>query len=143
MENIREIEENDFEKGYMNLINYFTRYPEPIPFNIFKETLIKIQQSRSKIFVIEENGRIVATLTCMIEQKLHNNCKRVGHIEDLVVEEQSRKKGYASILLQKAIDYGKDENCYKIVLQTNQPNIGFYEKNGFNQKGIEMTKYLL
>lgn len=138
---VREIEEDDFEKGYMNLINYFTRYPEPISFDTFKETLAKIQQNRSKIFVIEENGRIVATITCLIQQKLHNNCKRVAHIEDLVVEEQSRKKGYASTLIKKAIDYAKNEICYKIVLQTNEDNIGFYEKNGFTRKGIEMTHY--
>ena len=121
---IRDIKEDDYEKGYMNLINFFTRYPEPISFDIFKETLTKIQRNGSKIFVIEENNRIVATITCMIEQKLHNNCKRVGHIEDLVVEENSRKKGYASALIQKATEVCKTENCYKIVLQTNQPNIG-------------------
>ena len=140
---IREIQEDDFEKEYMNLINQFTRYPEPISFDTFKETLAQIKQNRSKIFVIEENGCIVATITCMIEQKLHNNCKRVAHIEDLVVEEQSRKKGYASTLVKKAIDHARNEICYKIVLQTNEDNIGFYEKNGFIKKGIEMTKYLL
>ena len=56
---IREIQEDDFEKEYMNLINQFTRYPEPISFDTFKETLAQIKQNRSKIFVIEENGCIV------------------------------------------------------------------------------------
>ncbi len=143
MEQIRLLETDDYHKGYMNLINFFTRHPEPITFDTFKETLGKITQNGSKIFVIEENSNIVATLTCMIEQKLHNNCKKVGHIEDLVVEEQSRKKGYASALIQKAIEVCKTESCYKVVLQTNQHNVVVYEKNGFQQKGIEMTKYLV
>ena len=141
METIREIQERDFEKGYMNLINFFTRYPEQISFDMFQAAVTKIKQNGSTIFVIEEENRIIATITVMIEQKIHNNCKKVAHIEDLVVEEQSRKKGYASALIQKAITFGKEQNCYKIVLQTNANNVGFYEKNGFQQKGIEMTHY--
>lgn len=138
---IRNLDNNDFNKGFIELINTFTRYPEPISFDRFSSTLKNIEAQGSFVFVIEEDTKIVATTKLVLEQKFHNNCKRVGHIEDVVTHIDYRKKGYASQLIQHCIEVGKQENCYKVILCANENNVLFYEKLGFMKKGTELSIY--
>jgi glucosamine-phosphate N-acetyltransferase len=138
---VRQLQEDDFHKEYMSLINIFTRNPQEVSFETFTNALSLMNARGSYVFVIEEDKRIVASMTLLIEQKLHNNCKKVGHIEDLVVHSEYRRRGFASELISFAVDLCFRANCYKVVLNTNAENVALYEKNGFVQKGIEMTKY--
>ena len=66
----------------------------------------------------------------------------MGHIEDVVVLEEYRGKGFGNILMKKLIEIGREEGCYKIVLNCNQENVGYYKKLGFIEKGTEMSLYL-
>jgi glucosamine-phosphate N-acetyltransferase len=138
---IREIEKNDFYKGYMSLVNIFTKTPIVKTYDEFCKILDIVSLQNSKIFVIEEDGIIVSTLKIIIEQKLHNNFACVGHIEDVVTHPDYRGKGYASKLIEYAKKICSENNCYKIVLCSNDNNISYYEKCGFIQKGKEMTTY--
>ena len=62
----------------------------------------------------------------------------VAHIEDLVVDKNCRNKNIGGILLNYAIEYAKQLNCYKIILDCKQELIPFYEKNKFYNSGICM-----
>ena len=66
----------------------------------------------------------------------------VGHIEDIIIDKNHRGKGYGKILLNKIIEKSKKYGCYKIILYCEEKNVGFYEKNGFQQKNVEMSLYL-
>ncbi len=140
--NIRKLEYNDYYKGYMELINTFTRYPENKSYLEFCEILDKITIQNGYIYVIEQDNKIVSSIKCFVEQKLHNNFKCVLHIEDLVTCLDYRKKGLASKLLDYTLVKAKDFNCYKIVLCSNPENKEFYLKNGFIEKGVEFSMYL-
>ena len=139
---IREIEKNDYHKGYMNLVNVFTKTPIMKTYDEFCKIVDIITLQNSKIYVIEKDGLIVSTLKIIIEQKLHNNFACVAHIEDVVTYPDYRGKGYASQLIEYAKNIGIENNCYKIVLCCNDNNISYYEKCGFIQKGEEMCLYL-
>lgn len=139
---IRKIESSDYNKGYMNLINTFTKNPTNISYETFEQTLQNIQSQNGEIYGIEKDGKIVSSIHLFFEYKLHNNCKLVCHIEDLVTDPEYRNRGYASALLAYAKERSKEKNCYKIVLCSNKENSLFYKANGFQEKGLEMSKYL-
>lgn len=139
---IRSIEYTDYHKDYLQLINTFTRNPEMKSYEEFCFILDKINNQQSFIFVIEHDNKIVSTIKCLVEQKLHNNFKCVLHIEDLVTHKDYMKQGLATKLLQYAFNLAKECNCYKIVLCSNPENCNFYLHKGFIQKGVEFTKYI-
>jgi glucosamine-phosphate N-acetyltransferase len=139
---IRLIEPSDYGKGYLELINVFTRAPEEKSYDEFCMILDKIKSQDAEVYVIEKENRIVSSIHLLFEQKLHNNFKMVCHIEDVVSHPQYRKQGYASALLHFAVQRASEKNCYKVVLTTNADNVPFYTNNGFQEKGFELCKYL-
>jgi glucosamine-phosphate N-acetyltransferase len=84
---------------------------------------------------------IIGTGTIIIEPKLIRNGRNVGHIEDIVVDEKFRSMGVAKHILEKLSSFGNQNNCYKIILDANQKLCSFYEKTGFTNHGIQMSKY--
>ncbi len=136
---IRSLEKDDYDKGFLNLINYFTRFPE----NKTKEEFIKqFSTINSEIFVIEKNKTIICAGTLHLENKFHNNFKNIAHLQDIVVKEEYRGQGYGKEMIVFLIEKAKTKNCYKIVLNSNENNKLFYEKLGFIKKGIEFNLYI-
>ena len=137
---IRELEKQDYHKGFLDLINYFTRNPK---FFTYEEFVKVFENTTNSItFIIEEREKIIGTAKLIIEQKFHNNFCKMGHIEDVVVLKEYRSKGYGTLLLNKLIEIGKKKECYKIVLNCNQKNTEYYKKLGFIEKGLEMSLYV-
>ncbi len=138
---IREIETNDYHKGYMNVINIFTKNPSNISYEDFEDYLKKTINQNAIILVAEVDNKIVGTLKVLKEYKIHNNLTLMAHIEDVAVDEQFRKLKIATKLLEQALDYTKD--CYKTTLSCKQELVPLYEKAGFFQAGIALTLYNL
>ena len=61
---------------------------------------------------------------------------------DVVVDKNIRGYGLGKKIIDKAIQYAKNQGCYKIILDCNKDNIKFYEKCGFTHKEYEMVIYL-
>jgi len=139
---IRRLEYGDFDKSYMELINTFTRHPTEITYEQFCRELDKIEHQNAHVFVMEKDGIIVGTLKVLIEHKLHNNFRPVGHIEDVVIHESHRKQGIGALFVEHAKRVCAEHSCYKIILACNKDNINFYKHCGFIEKGTEMTIYL-
>jgi glucosamine-phosphate N-acetyltransferase len=133
----RNIEYDDFDKGYMDLMFEFTNYNYPIT----KEQFINFITTNTnyKILVIysEIEKRIIGAGTIIILYKIHNN--PIGQIEDVIISEKYRKNGLGKQIIEKLIDIGKQEyKCYKIILNCLEKNIKFYENCGFITTGVEM-----
>ena len=139
---IRQLEYSDYYKGYLELINIFTREAEAKSFQEFCKIVDIIHAQNSYIYVIEADDKIISSIKIFIEQKIHNNFKCVMHIEDLATHADYRKKGLASLLLKHVLELGKSFNCYKIVLCSNPNNEAFYIKQQFIKKGSEFSLYL-
>ena len=134
---LRNIEYDDFDKGYMDLMFEFTNYQYPMT----KENFINFidTQKNYKIIVIysEIEKRIIGAGTIIIVHKIHNN--PIGQIEDVIISEKYRKNGFGKQIIEKLIDIGKNEcKCYKIILNCLEKNIKFYENCGFINVGVEM-----
>ena len=107
--NIREIEINDYYKKYFDLLSQLT-YAENVEFKKWEKQIQKIRENPyHHIFVIEDKGKIIASITLLVEVKIIRNLGNIAHIEDLVVSNEYRGKGLASKLLEHLIEESKEQ----------------------------------
>jgi glucosamine-phosphate N-acetyltransferase len=135
---IRELLESDYY-NYIELINDF------------RETLftkdefiskLKYINNYSYIYVIEQDFKLIATATLIIEQKFIYNCSKLAHIEDVCVKKEYRKQGFGKILINKVIEEAKLKGCYKVTLDCSESNSLFYISTGFEVRGLQLSQLL-
>ena len=127
---IREIEENDLEKGFLESLD-FLRKASDIDKNKAKEILKKIKQNPNHIIhVAIDNKKIVGSTTLFIEQKFIHDGGLVGHIEDVVVRKDYEGKGIGIKLIMSMLERAKEKNCYKTILECKDDVNQFYERIG-------------
>jgi GNAT superfamily N-acetyltransferase len=64
------------------------------------------------------------------------------YMDDLYVREKYRRKGLGALLINKVIDYAKEEKCNKLRWQVsnwNEPAITFYKSLGAEIDNIEQN----
>ena len=87
------LEKGDYYKNYLQLMNQL-RPTNVYSYSRFEKIFNEIQKDKKhNIFVIEEDNVIVGTVTIVLETKFIYEGERLGHIEDLVVDKDYRKKG--------------------------------------------------
>ena len=135
---IRKLNNNDFNQ-IITLLEQLTivGYVSQQDYNNFINSL----NENNMVYVIEINNIIVACGTLLIEPKLIHGCSKVGHIEDIVVDNNYRKQGYGLQIIQHLIKIAKNNDCYKIILDCDIKVQSFYEKSGFKEKNIQMALY--
>ena len=124
---IRELKLTDYELNYFELLSQLSQVIKPSKkeFEYYFNKIIS--NNNHKIFVIEEDGVIVANVTIILEQKFIRGCKCICHIEDVVVHKEYRGKGIAS----KLLDFVK----YQYTIPVAYDNSGPLEcKNAFPKK---------
>lgn len=140
---IRNLEPLDYYKEYFNLLQQLTDAPM-VSFEIFNQFVNSLSPNH-QIFVIEDISinKIVSTGTILIENKLIHGLGQVAHIEDIVTDLKYRGQRLGKDIIEKLIDVAYCKKCYKIILDCSEHNIGFYLKCGFDQKAVQMVKYLI
>jgi GNAT superfamily N-acetyltransferase len=66
---------------------------------------------------------------------LTQNGKSIGFIENVITDKEYRRKGIGKKVMEMAIKYAKETNCYKVLLQSNNKQKDahkFYENIGFD-----------
>lgn len=94
-----------------------------------------IDDKNHHIIVVEENGKIVSSVVCVIIPNLTRNVRPYAFIENVVTHSDYRKQGYATACLNYARDIAKKENCYKMMLLTgskDESTLNFYKQAGYN-----------
>ena len=135
---IREIEEDDLEKGFLETLD-FLRNASNLDKNMAKEILKKIKQNTNHIiYVAIDNKKIVGSTTLLIEQKFIHNGGLVGHIEDVVVRKDYEGKGIGIKLVTSMLERAKEKNCYKTILDCKDDVKQFYERIGFKHESNGM-----
>ena len=141
---LRELEIEDYYKGYLVLLNYLTSC-EIMSYENFVDTFSRIKENPNhKIFVLYDYERniIVGTCTILLEQKFTHNSAVYAHIEDLVILSSYRYQHLGERLLKKVTNYAKDKNCYKIVLKCKSQVYDFFDNKNFVDEGFAMSKTL-
>lgn len=91
------------------------------------------------VCVLEKGGKILGTGTLLVQMNLSHEGKPYAHIENVVVDVNSRGIGAGKKIVNYLIEKGKKVGCYKIILNCSKDNISFYEKCGFADSGeVEM-----
>ena len=88
-----------------------------------------------KYFGAVDNGKVVSTLYCMIIPNLTCLGRAICFVENVVTDKDYRKQGLASKLLDKAVDFAHERNCYKMMLESGikrKEAHQFYANYGFD-----------
>lgn len=138
----RLLKESDIDKGFLDLLRQLTTVG-----NISKDDFLKqfyeiSKNTNHKIYILEQNNKIVSCATLIIEPKFIHNCSSVAHIEDVVVDKESRGQRLGKKIINFLTNEAKSFGCYKIILDCSEENVGFYEKCDYTNKGRYMAKYL-
>ena len=135
---IREIEEDDLEKGFLETLD-FLRNASNLDKNKANEILKKIKQNPNHIiYVAIDNKKIVGSTTLLIEQKFIHDGGLVGHIEDVVVRKDYERNGIGIKLVTSLLERAKEKNCYKTILDCKDDVKQFYERIGFKRESNGM-----
>ena len=112
--------------------------------SLWKEIL---NENTTGVFVIKENNEWVAgcvVVTHSPKVNMLRNDMSNAVLWDIRVDSNHQKKGYGSILFNKAEEYAKSQNCAQMIIETQNNNpkaIEFYEKNGAVLKEINFYHY--
>lgn len=133
---IREINSGDFDslmKLYMQLHdNPFPEKDERV-MSVWEEI---INDPNHHIIAAEEDGKIVSSCVCVIIPNLTRGQRPYAFVENVITDENYRKRGLATACLDYARDIAKRENCYKMMLLTGSKSdstLRFYEQAGYNK----------
>lgn len=125
---IRLATSNDLEQ-LKELLNQLTVVGNPISVGL---------SVYDNIYVGVINEKIVGCCTLLVENKIIHNGGKVGHIEDVTVDSLYRGKGIGKQLIDYCVKVARDQKCYKVILDCDEKNVGFYEKCGFKTHGVCM-----
>lgn len=142
---VRRLELLDKNKGFIELLQQLT-VCDSVSDKQFEDRFQELSSLGDDhvIGVIEDQSRkIVATGSVFIEKKFIRNCGKVGHIEDVVVDTNTRGMQLGKKIVGFLSDHARSVECYKVILDRSAENKTFYEKCGFKQKEIQMVKYFI
>ena len=86
-------------------------------------------------YMFSPNYKLVYVLDKKKDAVIGFNFIEHNRIKRLVVDEEYRGKGIGKNIIRKAIELSKNENCYKVILQSGMKRERahtFYEKLGFD-----------
>lgn len=138
----RRLEVGDFDKGFLGVLSQLTKVGNVTKELFTKRFNLQSQNPLHHTFVGEKDGKIVCTAALLIEPKFIHECKNTGHIEDVAVDKQMRGTGLGKKLITHLLDDAKKHDCYKVILDCADHNIGFYKSCGLDKHGNEMAVYL-
>lgn len=135
--NFRRLEKGDYDKKYLELLKQLTAVGD-ISKEKYETALDKIG---AEVWVVEFEGKIIASVSLLLEQKIIHECGIVGHLEDVVVDRDYRKYGLGKFIIERIIKIAKERGCYKLIGDCKSELLGFYEKNGFESKCVQISIY--
>ena len=95
-------------------------------------------------FVAEEAGTLAGSCNITIVPNLTRGGRPFGVIENVITDASFRRRGVGRTLIEMAVEYAKDSNCYKVQLLSGSARTDahrFYESLGFSgssKKGFDM-----
>ena len=132
---IRKISQKDLDT-LMDLYVQLSPINEGLPAQKRDEIWEQIQNDDKITYLgAYENDQLIATCFLTIIPNFSNQGRPIGFIENVVTDEKWRGKGFGSLLLKKAIELAKEQNCYKVFLESGITRTGahdFYRSLGFD-----------
>ena len=103
----------------------------------FKQEILK-NTFAVKITAVDNGKTVGRVYLYILNNDLHK--EPFGFLEDVFVDEEYRKQGIGSQLVQKGIETAKKRGCYKLIgnsrMASEKVHV-FYERLGFKKHGFE------
>jgi len=102
------------------------------------------EQQGLAYFIAADGDRVVSTLNIIIIPNLTRGGRSNAFIENVITDEEYRRKGIGKKLIEMAVQYARDKNCHKVVLLSSMKRKEahiFYESCGFDgnsKRGFEI-----
>lgn len=138
------VSHQDLMTHYLHLLSYLSIAPE-VPLRLFLDSLEEIRTHGDiQVAYTLEDGKcfLHGTATLLYETKISHGCKKIGHIEDVVVLPNQRNQGVAQTLIHTLL-CNASNTCYKVVLDCKEELYPVYEKCGFRKSGLCMEHRFL
>ena len=144
---IRKAVENDIP-SILNLL-YDLERPRPLnedEIKIFKNKIRDYFSDSDKSILVAEQEKEVAGIVSIVYLQRLNRAKLEMHIPELIITDKLRYSGIGKKLIQCCIDLAKQNNCYRIRLESGnqrKESHEFYKSIGFEQSALSFTKHIL
>ena len=110
----------------------------------------KVKEQNGKVFVSVEDGIVNGVIMGVVnkpdeDDKLTNDCAKIGMVLELIVSKADRGKGTGKKLLEKMEEYFKQINCARVNIEVFGPNkrgLEFYGKNEYIVRDMIVSKRL-
>lgn len=134
----REMQEADLWNGFLKSLDSLKQASD-IEKSKAKEIFEKINANPDHIIIVAEiDGKIVGSVTLLIESKFIHDGGIVGHIEDVVVNKEYQGQKIGEKIMNYTIKVAKNHGCYKTILNCTDDVKAFYEKLGFKKVANEL-----
>ena len=133
---LRELNESDLEsliKLYEQLDGANGNYSAEDARQIWKSEIEG--NKKLKYFGAVENGKVISTCYVLIIPNLTRLGSSIAFVENVVTDKDYRGQGLGRKVMEKAIDFAREKNCYKVILQSGswrKEAHQFYENLGFD-----------
>jgi GNAT superfamily N-acetyltransferase len=107
--------------------------------------LLTDPQDRSLVLVAVKEGKVVGMVSV---QTLVSTAEggKVGLVEDMIVDREFRRRGVGTILLNRAVEWGRSRKLKRLQLladRENMPAVNFYAGNGWTTTKLGCLRMLL
>lgn len=88
-----------------------------------------------KYFGAVENGKVISTCYCLIIPNLTRLGSSIAFVENVVTDSKYRGQGLGRKVMEMAIEFARENNCYKVILQSasfRKEAHQFYKNLGFD-----------
>lgn len=75
---------------------------------------------RHDIFVVEDQSEVAGTVVLLIVPNLSHSATPWALLENLVVSERYRRRGFGRMLLKHAVSRAREKGCYKVQLMSDK-----------------------
>ena len=132
----RTLNENDLER----LLELY-KHLHPDDYNMQETALqkswaqITANKNLFRYFVIDDNDTLITSCCVSIIPNLTRGGRPYALIENVITHPDYRRKGAGTLVIQKAVQYAQEQDCYKIMLlseYTRKEAHAFYRSLGFD-----------
>ena len=71
-----------------------------------------------KYYGAVENGKVISTCYCLIIPNLTRLGSSIAFVENVVTDSEYRGQGLGRKVMEMAIEFARENNCYKVILQS-------------------------
>lgn len=133
--NVRRVTLEDIDQLAPLFDGYMVFYRKPSNINKHRQYLEeRISKEEAIIFMADDGQGQAVGFTLLYPTFSSVSMARVYTLNDLFVHKDFRKRGVASMLMDKAASYGQSQGAVRLHLETEKDNIGaqaLYEKEGW------------